>query len=350
MNTLGKNIRLTSYGESHGEVIGAVLDGMPSNFEIDLEFIQMQLNRRRPGQSAITTTRNESDELIVNSGIFDGKTTGAPIHLQIPNTNHNPKDYSHLKDVLRPSHADYTYQAKYGIRDYKGGGRSSARITAGWVAGGALVQDFLSKQGIQIAAYVKQVGSVALDKDAQWYSMEQIDGNAVRCPDDIVANKMIEEIAKAKKENDSLGGVIECVIKGVKVGVGNPVFEKLNAQLAHAMFSINAVKGFEIGGGFEMSKKRGSEVNDSFGMDNEKVITHSNNSGGIQGGISNGMDIVFRVAFKPTATIGTAQQTIDTAGKDVILEVEGRHDPCVVPRAVPIVETLSALVLGDLIV
>ena len=349
MNTLGKNIRLTSYGESHGEVIGAVLDGMPSNFEIDLDFIQLQLNRRRPGQSTIATPRNESDELVVNSGIFEGKTTGAPIHFQIKNTNYNSKDYTHLKDVLRPSHADYTYEAKYGIRDYKGGGRSSARVTAGWVAGGALVQDYLSKQGIEISAYVKQVGEVSLNKDAQWYHRNVTDKNAVRCPDEVTANNMIAEIEQAKQESDSLGGIIECVIKGVKPGVGNPVFEKLNAQLAHAMFSINAVKGFELGGGFEMSKSRGSKVNDSFGIDNKRVITHSNYSGGIQGGISNGMDIVFRVAFKPTATIGTAQQTIDTDGNEVKLEAKGRHDPCVVPRAVPIVETMAALVLGDLI-
>ena len=349
MNTLGKNIRLTSYGESHGEVIGAVLDGMPSNFEIDLDFIQLQLNRRRPGQSTIATPRNESDELVVNSGIFEGKTTGAPIHFQIKNTNYNSKDYTHLKDVLRPSHADYTYEAKYGIRDYKGGGRSSARVTAGWVAGGALVQDYLSKQGIEISAYVKQVGEVSLNKDAQWYHRNETDKNAVRCPDEVTAKNMIAEIEQAKQESDSLGGIIECVIKGVKPGVGNPVFEKLNAQLAHAMFSINAVKGFELGGGFEMSKSRGSKVNDSFGIDNKRVITHSNYSGGIQGGISNGMDIVFRVAFKPTATIGTAQQTIDTDGNEVKLEAKGRHDPCVVPRAVPIVETMAALVLGDLI-
>ena len=350
MNTLGKHIRLTSYGESHGEVIGAVLDGMPANFEVDLGFIQMQLDRRKPGQSSITTTRKEEDELIINAGLFNGRTTGAPIHLQVPNTNQNPKDYSHLKDVLRPSHADYTYQAKYGIRDYRGGGRSSARITAGWVAGGALVQDYLEKQGVEISAYVKQVGAVRMGQDAQWYSRKEVDANMVRCPDEDTAKSMISEIEQAKQAKDSLGGIIECVVKGVKPGVGNPVFEKLHAQLAHAMFSINAVKGFEVGGGFGMVDQRGSQVNDAFQTDNERVITHSNNSGGIQGGISNGMDIVFRVAFKPTATIGSAQKTIDNKGNQVILEATGRHDPCVVPRAVPIVETMTALVLGDLII
>ena len=348
MNTLGKNIRLTSYGESHGEVIGAVLDGFPSGFPIDKTFIQYQLDRRKPGQSSIATPRTENDEVIINSGVFEGKTTGAPIHFQIKNTNQNSKDYSHLKEVYRPSHADYTYEARYGIRDYRGGGRSSARVTAGWVAAGALVQDLLVKEkGVYIGAYVHQISTIKLTTQPKYYSPDSVESNIVRCPDAHIAKEMIDTIQQASAQKDSLGGVIECVIKGVPAGLGNPIFDKLNAALAHAMMSINAVKGFEIGGGFEMSSKRGSEVNDSFTLADGKTQTTTNNSGGIQGGISNGMDIVFRVAFKPTATIGVSQQTITNSGEKINLEATGRHDPCVVPRAVPIVETLSALVIGD---
>lgn len=348
LNTLGKNIRLTSYGESHGEVVGAVLDGFPAGFEIDKDYIQLQLNRRKPGQSKISTPRTEADELIINSGIFEGKTTGAPIHFQLKNNNAKPKDYSHLKDVYRPSHADYTYDARYGTRDYRGGGRSSARVTAGWVAGGALVQDLLATQEeIKIAAYVKQIGTIRLEKEAQFYNQEEVDASIVRCPDADTAAAMVAAIEQAQKGKDSLGGIIECVISGVPAGLGNPVFDKINAALGHAMLSINAVKGFELGGGFEMSSKRGSEVNDAFETVSGVPTTKTNNSGGIQGGISNGMDIIFRVAFKPTATIGTLQKTINTSGKEVELEATGRHDPCVVPRAVPIVETLAALVIGD---
>ena len=348
MNTLGKNIRLTSYGESHGEVIGAVLDGFPPGFTLDKSFIQYQLDRRKPGQSSISTPRTENDEVIINSGVFEGKTTGAPIHFQIKNTNQNPKDYSHLKEVYRPSHADYTYEARYGLRDYLGGGRSSARVTSGWVAAGALVQDLLVKEkGICVGAYVKQISTIKLTAEPQYYSLDIVESNMVRCPDAKIAKEMIDAIQQAKADKDSLGGVIECVIKGVPAGLGNPVFDKLSSALAHAMMSINAVKGFEIGGGFEMSSMRGSEVNDAFYSENGKPITDTNNSGGIQGGISNGMNIVFRVAFKPTATIGMEQKTITKSGEEISLEATGRHDPCVVPRAVPIVETLAALVIGD---
>ncbi len=350
MNTLGKNIRLTSYGESHGEVVGAILDGLPAGFSLDVDYIQGQLDRRKPGQSRVSTPREEADKVIINSGVFNGKTTGAPIHFQLKNNNAKPKDYAHLKEVYRPSHADYTYDARYGAgnRDYRGGGRSSARVTAGWVAGGALVQDYLAKENqIKISAYVKQIGGVKLEIPARLYSIEEVDAAIVRCPDEGVAATMIVAIEQAQKDKDSLGGIIECVVSGVPAGLGNPVFDKLNAALGHAMLSINAVKGFELGGGFEMSSKRGREVNDSFDMKDGKPYTKTNNSGGIQGGISNGMDIVFRVAFKPTATIGTLQSTINTSGDEVELEATGRHDPCVVPRAVPIVETLAALVVGD---
>ena len=350
MNTLGKNIRLTSYGESHGEVVGAILDGFPAGFSLNVDYIQGQLDRRKPGQSRVSTPREEADKVIINSGVFNGKTTGAPIHFQLKNNNAKPKDYAHLKEVYRPSHADYTYDARYGAgnRDYRGGGRSSARITAGWVAGGALVQDYLAKENqIKISAYVKQIGGVKLETPAILYTIEEVDATIVRCPDEGVAATMIVAIEQAQKDKDSLGGIIECVVSGVPAGLGNPVFDKLNAALGHAMLSINAVKGFELGGGFEMSSKRGREVNDSFEMKDGQPYTKTNNSGGIQGGISNGMDIVFRVAFKPTATIGTLQSTINTSGDEVELEATGRHDPCVVPRAVPIVETLAALVVGD---
>lgn len=347
VNTLGTHIRLTSFGESHGAVIGAVLDGFPAGFEIDFTYIQHQLDRRKPGQSSITSPRKEQDEFSINSGLFEGKSTGAPLHFFIANTDAKPKDYDHLKEVYRPSHADYTYEAKYGIRDYRGGGRSSARVTAGWVAAGALVQDFLQKTGIRIGAYVKQIGGVKAELETKFYSNNEVDASLVRCPNATYASKMIDEIELAKEKKDSLGGVIECVITGLPAGVGNPVFGKLNSLLAQAMFSINAVKGFEIGGGFEMATKKGSEVNDAFEMSGGKMTTKTNFSGGMQGGISNGMDIVFRVAFKPTATIGTEQQTVNKDGENIRLEAAGRHDPCVVPRAIPIVETMAALVLAD---
>ncbi|MEK9600511.1 MAG: chorismate synthase [Bacteroidota bacterium] len=351
MNSFGKNIILTSYGESHGKAVGAILDGFPAGFEIDMSYIQSQLDRRKPGQSALTTSRKESDLFDLQSGVFEGKTTGAPIHFQLLNTDAKPKDYDNFKDIYRPSHADFTYEAKYGIRDYRGGGRSSARITAGWVAAGALVQDYLQKkQGVIISSYVSQIGSVLMEDISQKYTQAQVDSSPVRCPIEKTSEQMIQAVNQAKNSKDSLGGVITCVISGVKPGVGNPVFGKLNAHLAHAIMSINATKGFEIGGGFDMASKLGSEVNDSFVKEGDAIKTKSNFSGGIQGGISNGMDIVFRVAFKPTSTIGVEQSTLNTSQDEVILEASGRHDPCIVPRAVPIVETMAALVLGDLII
>jgi chorismate synthase len=351
VNSFGKNIILTSYGESHGKAVGAILDGFPAGFEIDMSYIQSQLDRRKPGQSALTTSRKESDLLDLQSGVFEGKTTGAPIHFQLLNTDAKPKDYDNFKDIYRPSHADFTYEAKYGIRDYRGGGRSSARITAGWVAAGALVQDYLQKkQGVIISSYVSQIGSVLMEDISQKYTQAQVDSSPVRCPIEKTSEQMIQAVNQAKNSKDSLGGVITCVISGVKPGVGNPVFGKLNAHLAHAIMSINATKGFEIGGGFDMASKLGSEVNDSFVKEGDAIKTKSNFSGGIQGGISNGMDIVFRVAFKPTSTIGVEQSTLNTSQDEVILEASGRHDPCIVPRAVPIVETMAALVLGDLII
>jgi chorismate synthase len=350
MNTLGNKLKLTSFGESHGPVIGAVLDGMPSGFKVDVSYIQRQLSRRRPGQSALTTQRNEEDEVVINAGLFEGKTTGTPIHFQLKNKDARSSDYDKLKDVYRPNHADYSYEKRYGIRDYRGGGRSSARVTAGWVAAGALVQDFLEQQGIRITAYVKQIGKAVLQAPPKSYTAKDIEANLVRCPEMETAQHMIAEIEEAKSENDSLGGVIECVVEGLTPGIGNPVFDKLNARLGFAMLSINAVKGFELGGGFEMTTKRGSEVKDEFYKEGDAVKTKANFSGGIQGGISNGQPIVFRVAFKPTATIGKEQSTIDKKGNAVLLEAIGRHDPCVVPRAVPIVETLAALVIGDYLV
>lgn len=351
MNSFGRHIILTSYGESHGKAVGAILDGFPAGFELDKSFIQQQLDRRRPGQSDLTSPRKESDQVDIQSGIFDGKTTGAPIHFQLLNTNSKPKDYDHLKEIYRPSHADYTYQAKYGVRDHRGGGRSSARVTAGWVAGGALVQDYLHKNlGISISSYVSQIGDVLMDSTNEKFTLSQIEASRVRCPNNEISDRMIQAVEQAKLSKDSLGGVITCIISGIESGVGNPVFGKLNALLAHAIMSINATKGFELGGGFNMSSKKGSEVNDSFINDDGKIRTKSNFSGGIQGGISNGMDIIFRVAFKPTATIGIEQNTLNKSQDEVVIEATGRHDPCVVPRAVPIVESMAALVVGDLII
>ena len=351
MNSFGRHIILTSYGESHGKAVGAVLDGFPAGFEVDISFIQQQLDRRKPGQSNLTSPRKESDQVDIQSGIFDGKTTGAPIHFQLLNMDAKPQDYDHLKEIFRPSHADYTYQAKYGVRDHRGGGRSSARVTAGWVAGGALVQDYLHKNhDISISSYVSQIGNVLMDSTDKKFTLSQIDASLLRCPNNEISDRMIQAVEQAKLAKDSLGGVITCVISGIKPGVGNPVFGKLNALLAHAMMSINATKGFEIGGGFDMASQKGSEVNDSFVNEGGIIRTQSNFSGGIQGGISNGMDIVFRVAFKPTATIGIVQNTLNKSQDEIVIEAAGRHDPCVVPRAVPIVESMAALVIGDLII
>ncbi|MFT4601794.1 MAG: chorismate synthase [Arenicella sp.] len=345
-NTFGKIFSLTSFGESHGVAIGGIIDGCPSNIEIDLDLIQKELDRRKPGQSNISTQRKESDTVQVLSGIFEGKTLGTPIGFIIPNDDQKSKDYSNIKDTYRPSHADYTYDKKYGVRDYRGGGRSSARETASRVVAGALAQQILSQNGISISAYVNRVGDIEFNS-TQVFSKNEVDSSDVRCPDLKIADKMIAAIKTARKEGDSLGGQIHCVVKGMPVGMGEPVFDRLNADLAKAMFSINAVKGFELGSGFEGSKLRGSEHNDEFRIENDQIRTTTNNSGGIQGGISNGEDIYFNVAFKPTATIFKNQQTVDAAGNEVEMSAKGRHDPCVVPRAVPIVESMAALVLLD---
>ena len=341
-NSFGKLFRITTFGESHGLAIGGIIDGCPSGIDVDFEAIQKELDRRKPGQSKITTQRKEPDTVIFLSGIFEGKTTGTSIGFHIQNTNQKSKDYSHNSDVYRPSHADYTYDKKYGLRDHRGGGRSSARETANWIVGGALAKQYL--KGIEINAFTSSVGEIFLEKPYQDLDFGKTESNAVRCPDQETADKMIEKIEMIKKQGDTIGGTITCVIQNVPLGLGEPIFNKLHAQLGKAMLSINAVKGFEYGSGFCGAKMRGSEHNDAFNADGS---TKSNLSGGIQGGISNGMDIYFRVAFKPVATIMQKQDTIDANGAVVSMQGKGRHDPCVVPRAVPIVEALSALVLAD---
>lgn len=345
MNTLGRNFRVTSFGESHGPGIGAVIDGCPPGIELDLDFIQSELDRRKPGQSRITTQRKESDEFQILSGVFEGKTTGHPVMIFIPNKDQKSKDYSHIKDQFRPSHADFTYEKKYGVRDYRGGGRSSARVTAGWVAAGAVAK--LALKNIQINAFVSQVGDLKLDEDYSKFDFSEIEKNDVRCPDPKMAQQMFELIDSVRKDGDTIGGVITCVIRDVPVGWGEPVFGKLHAELGKAMLSINAVKGFEYGSGFLGAAMRGSEHNDEIINAGDEVSTTSNLSGGIQGGISNGEDIYFRVAFKPVATIMKDQQSVDKDGNEVTVKGKGRHDPCVVPRAVPIVEALAACVLLD---
>ncbi len=341
-NTLGNIFQLTTYGASHGQAIGGILTGCPAGITLDLDFIQQELNRRKPGQSKITTQRKEADEVVFLSGIFEGKTTGMPIAFQIENTNTRSKDYAHIKDVYRPSHADFTYQKKYGIRDYRGGGRSSARETANWVVAGAIAKQIIGK--MQINAFTSSVGSVFIDKPYQALDFSKTESNIVRCPDSDTAAKMIARIEEIKKQGDTVGGTVTCVIKNVPVGLGEPVFNKLHAALGQAMLSINAVKGFEYGSGFCGAKMTGSAHNDLFNADG---TTKSNLSGGIQGGISNGMDIYFRVAFKPVATLMQEQETIDKAGNIVKMQGKGRHDPCVVPRAVVIVESLAAMVMAD---
>jgi len=341
-NSFGFLFKLTTFGESHGVAIGGIIDGCPAGIKLDLQEIQKELDRRKPGQSKITTQRKEPDEVIFLSGIFEGKTTGTSIGFQILNTNQKSKDYSHNTDVYRPSHADYTYAKKYGIRDHRGGGRSSARETANWIVGGAIAKQYL--KDIKINAFTSSVGEIFLEKPYQKLDFSKVESNAVRCPDQDTAKKMIERIEIIKKEGDTIGGTVTCVIQNVPVGLGEPIFDKLHAQLGKAMLSINAVKGFEYGSGFCGAKMKGSEHNDLFKADGS---TKSNLSGGIQGGISNGMDIYFRVAFKPVATIMQKQETIDADGKIVTMQGKGRHDPCVVPRAVPIVEALSAMVLAD---
>ena len=341
-NSIGKLFKLTTFGESHGIAIGGIIDGCPAGIELNMEAIQNELDRRKPGQSKITTQRKEADQVEFLSGIFEGKTTGTPIGFQIANTNQKSKDYSHNTDVYRPSHADYTYDKKYGIRDHRGGGRSSARETANWIVGGAIAKQYL--KNIKISAFTSSVGKIFIDKPYQELNLSQIENNMVRCPDKETAIKMIEHINKIKKQGDTIGGTVTCVIQNVPIGLGEPVFDKLHAKLGQAMLSINAVKGFEYGSGFCGAKMKGSEHNDLFNKDGS---TKSNLSGGIQGGISNGMDIYFRVAFKPVATIMQKQDTIDSKGNKVEMLGKGRHDPCVVPRAVPIVEALSAMILTD---
>ncbi len=347
MNSYGKLFRITTFGESHGVGIGVIIDGCPAGLILDLENIQHELDRRKPGQSRITTQRREADEVEILSGIFEGKTQGTPIMLLIRNEDQRSKDYSHLAQTFRPSHADFTYQSKYGTRDYRGGGRSSARETAARVAAGAVAKQLLAKIGIEIYAYVSQVGSLVLEKSYQNLDLTQADSNIIRCPDSETAKAMIELIDKVRKQQDTIGGVVSCVIKNTPVGLGEPVFDKLHAELGKAMLSINAAKGFEYGSGFAGVKLLGSEHNDVFYTENNKVKTLTNHSGGIQGGISNGEDIYFRVAFKPVATIMQDQQSINDKGEEVIVSAKGRHDPCVVPRAVPIVEAMAALVLAD---
>jgi chorismate synthase len=333
---------LTTFGESHGDSIGGILDGCPAGLSLDFELIQSELDRRKPGQSTITTERKESDVVKFHSGIFEGKTTGASIGFSIVNSNQNSKDYSHLKDSYRPSHSDFTYSKKYGLRDYRGGGRSSARETANWVVAGAIAKQLLSQ--VKINAYVSSVGPVFIDKNYSELDFSKIENNTVRCPDEATAQKMIELIESIKSEGDTVGGVISCVVQNAGVGLGEPIFNKLHANLGHALLSINAVKGVEFGSGFCASEMRGSEHNDLFNTDG---TTKTNRSGGIQGGISNGMDIYFRVAFKPASTIMQSQQSINNSGQEIALDAKGRHDPCVVPRAVPIVEAMTAMVLAD---
>ena len=341
-NSFGNLLKLTTFGESHGIAIGGIIDGFPAGMKVDFEAIQKELDRRKPGQSAIVTQRKEPDTVQFLSGIFDGVTTGTSIGFQIQNTNQKSKDYSHNTNIYRPSHADFTYDKKYGTRDFRGGGRTSARETANWVVAGALAKQLISH--ININAFTSSVGDIFIEKRYQDLDFTKTDSNVVRCPDATSAEKMISKIKEIKKQGDTIGGTITCVAQNVPIGLGEPIFHKLHAELGKAMLSINAVKGFEFGSGFCGARMKGSEHNDVFNADGK---TDSNLSGGIQGGISNGMDIYFRVAFKPVATIMQNQQTIDSEGNLTEIHGKGRHDPCVVPRAIPIVEALTALVLAD---
>ncbi|MCP9611556.1 chorismate synthase [Coprobacter tertius] len=347
MNTFGTLFRLTSFGESHGIGVGGVIDGMPAGIEIDMDFIQHELDRRRPGQSSIVTPRKENDRVEFFSGIFEGRSTGAPIGFVIYNENQHSSDYDNLRETYRPSHADYTYVSKYGNRDHRGGGRSSARETIARVVTGALAKLALRSLSIEINAFTSQVGDVKLPGEYTQYDISHAESNIVRCPDDETAIRMIELIDEVRSQGDTVGGVITCVVRNVPVGLGDPVFNKLHADLGAAMLGINAVKGFEYGMGFNGVQYRGSQMNDVFTVDGEKVTTLTNHSGGIQGGISNGEDIYFRVAFKPVATILRDIQTVDASGREVTLKAKGRHDPCVLPRAVPIVESMAAMVVLD---
>ena len=346
-NSFGHLFKLTTFGESHGEAIGGIIDGMSAGIEIDMDFIQQELRRRRPGQSALTTSRQESDEVELLSGVYEGKSTGTPIGFLVRNTNQHSDDYDNLRDIFRPSHADFTYMMKYGIRDHRGGGRSSARETIARVVGGAIAKLALKQLGISITAYTQQVGNICLEKDYASYDFNEIERNPVRCPDPEKATEMEALIKEVKSAGDTIGGAICCVVKGCPVGLGEPVFGKLHAALASAMMSINAAKGFEYGEGFSGLAMRGSEQNDIFYNNDGIISTKTNHSGGIQGGISNGQDIYFRVAFKPVATLLSEQQTVDIHGNDAIVKAKGRHDPCVLPRAVPIVEAMTAMTILD---
>ena len=347
-NTFGHIYRLTTFGESHGEAIGGIVDGFPAGIPVDVDAVQRALDRRRPGQSQYVTARDEADRVHFLSGIFDGKSTGTPIGFVIPNADQRSDDYEVLRDVYRPSHADYTYQAKYGIRDYRGGGRSSARETASRVVGGALAMQYLERQGVSIIAYVSSIGSEKINAEISNPSEAQIEASPVRCPDAEVSARMEKLLESVRSSGNSVGGTVTCVIEGVPAGLGEPVFDRLNAMLAGAMLSINAAKGFELGMGFDGAMRLGSEMIDVFTTDTHgNIITATNHSGGIQGGISNGMPIIFRVAFKPVATMMREIPTVDREGNDVTIRPHGRHDPCVVPRAVPVVEAMAAMVILD---
>lgn len=348
MNTFGHIFRVTSFGESHGPAIGGVIDGMPAGIEVDEDFLQCEMARRRPGQSDLTTQRTEADNVELLSGVFEGKTTGTPIGFMVRNTSQHSADYDNLRQIFRPSHADYTYQTKYGLRDHRGGGRSSARETITRVVGGAFAKMALRQLGISVQAYTSQVGDIKLNHDYKAYNLKMAEYNAVRCPDQVKAQEMANLINAVRLEGDTVGGVISCVVKGCPAGLGEPVAGKLHAQLGAAMLSINAAKGFEYGLGFAGATGRGSEQNDAFVPDGaSRITTASNNSGGIQGGISNGQDIYFRVAFKPVATLLREQHTVDLNGNAVEFKAKGRHDPCVLPRAVPVVEAMTAMVILD---
>lgn len=347
-NTIGKLFTFTSFGESHGKGIGGIIDGCPAGIDMDESFIQNELDRRKPGQSSIATPRKEDDKVEFLSGVFEGKSTGTPIAFVIWNQNQHSTDYDHLKEVYRPSHADFTYQQKYGIRDHRGGGRSSARETAARVVAGAIAKLVLKTKGVEITAYTSQVGHIAMTQTVDTVDLTLTESNIVRCPQQEVAEQMIEYIKELKKSGDSIGGIISCIIKGLPVGLGEPIFDKLQARLAAAMLSINASHGFDYGRGFEGVSLRGSQMNDSFIKTGDKISTKTNNSGGIQGGISNGQEVYFRVLFKPVATISKKQETLDIYTNEVELEAKGRHDPCVLPRAVPIVEAMAAITLLDL--
>jgi chorismate synthase len=342
-NTFGTIFKLTTFGESHGVAIGGIIDGCPAGLEVDISFVQSELERRKPGQSRITTQRKEADQVKFLSGIFEGRTTGTPIGFIIENEDQRSKDYDSMKDMFRPSHADFTYQEKYGIRDHRGGGRSSARETACRIVGGAIAKLILKKHDITINAYVSCVGNIKVDQSYKELDLSKTESNSIRCPHEATASKMITFIEEVKKQGDTIGGIVTCVAKKIPIGLGEPVFDKLHADLGKAMLSINAVKGFEYGAGFDAITKKGSELNDEFTAKGTKT----NNSGGVQGGISNGEDIYFNVAFKPVATIMQKQKTINTKHETVEMQATGRHDPCVLPRAVPIVESMCALVLAD---